>query len=64
MIALCRRPVEGFEDEQSEVNEDDIGIEYDKHNMNQYYHVEEVLAMIDIANDGESNQSQMDSMQI
>jgi hypothetical protein len=55
VIALCRRPVFGFEDEQSEMNEDEGGIEYDRHNMNQYYHVEEVLAMVDIANDGESN---------
>mgnify|MGYP000957813710 CR=1 FL=1 len=55
MIALCRKPVYQLEDEDQD--EDDEGIEYDRNNMNQYYHVEEVLAMVDIANDGESNQS-------
>ena len=27
-------------------------IEYTRHNMNQYYHVEEVLSMVDVSNEG------------
>ena len=46
--------------------EDDGGIEYDRNNMNQYYHVEEVLAMVDIANEGEASSGQigMENMQM
>jgi hypothetical protein len=42
VIALCRAPLE--EEEQE-------GIEYTKNSLNQYYQVEEVLAMVDIASD-------------
>ena len=42
VIALCRAPLEEEEPE---------GIEYQKHSLGQYYQVEEVLAMVDIASD-------------
>jgi hypothetical protein len=58
--------VQSFEDEDPEQVEDDGGIEYDRNNMNQYYHVEEVLAMVDIANEGEASSGQigMENMQM
>jgi hypothetical protein len=58
--------VQSFEDEDPEQLEDDGGIEYDRNNMNQYYHVEEVLAMVDIANEGEASSGQigMENMQM
>ena len=63
MIALCRKPLSGedadtFEDEEKQADLDqqvinDSGyIEYTRNNMHQYYHVEEVLSMIDVSNDG------------
>ena len=66
VIAICRRPVQSFEDEDPDLAEDDGSIEYDRNNMNQYYHVEEVLAMVDIANEGEvsSGQIGMENMQM
>ena len=58
--------MQSFEDEDPEQVEDDGGIEYDRNNMNQYYHVEEVLAMVDIANEGEASSGQigMENMQM
>ena len=58
--------MQSFEDEDPEQLEDDGGIEYDRNNMNQYYHVEEVLAMVDIANEGEASSGQigMENMQM
>jgi len=58
--------VQSFDDEDPEQLEDDGGIEYDRNNMNQYYHVEEVLAMVDIANEGEASSGQigMENMQM
>jgi hypothetical protein len=58
--------VQSFDDEDPEQVEDDGGIEYDRNNMNQYYHVEEVLAMVDIANEGEASSGQigMENMQM
>jgi hypothetical protein len=63
VIALCRKPLSGedadtFEDEEKQADLDqqvinDSGyIEYTRNNMHQYYHVEEVLSMIDVSNDG------------
>ena len=59
VIALCRRPLG---DEESLVDEnnkkEDVGeesqdyIEYTKNSMSQIYHVEEVISLVDIANDG------------
>lgn len=58
--------MQSFDDEDPEQVEDDGGIEYDRNNMNQYYHVEEVLAMVDIANEGEASSGQigMENMQM
>ena len=58
--------MQSFDDEDPEQLEDDGGIEYDRNNMNQYYHVEEVLAMVDIANEGEASSGQigMENMQM
>lgn len=61
VIALCRKPLaagdEGLEDEpkqdyDQQVINDGGYLEYTRNNMHQYYHVEEVLSMIDVANDG------------
>jgi hypothetical protein len=37
----------------SDEEEDQLNgtIQYQKHNLSQYYHIEEVLAMVDISND-------------
>ena len=61
VIALCRKPLSGedtFEDEEPDLEQQVINdsgyIEYTRNNMHQYYHVEEVLSMIDVSNDGVS----------
>lgn len=36
----------------SEVINDSGTLEYTRHNMNQYYMVEEVLSMVDVSNQG------------
>ena len=62
VIALCRKPVSADlddygEEDREELNQDQVinnsgVIEYTKNSLNQIYHVEEVLSMIDISGDG------------
>lgn len=42
----------------SEVINNSGVLEYTRHNMNQYYLVEEVLSMVDVSNQGQRHQSQ------
>ena len=64
VIALCRKPLQADEDDfesmkgkdQSEEPINNTGIiEYTRHNMQQYYHVEQVLSIIDVSNEGKMN---------
>ena len=66
VIALCRKPLSADEDEFDNMKgkdsmEEPINntgfIEYTRHNMQQYYHVEQVLSMIDVSNEGNRNQN-------
>lgn len=59
VIALCRRPLgdeESLVDENNKKEgaeeESEDYIEYTKNSMSQIYHVEEVISLIDISNDG------------
>jgi hypothetical protein len=47
----------GEKESENRINESGF-IEYNRNNMTQLYHVEEILSMIDVSGDGSSSQSQ------
>ena len=70
MIALCRKPVDDdllnessdqHKDQEEQLENGGGFIEYTRHNMNQYYQVEEVLSLVDIGKQG-NPQSQNNGM--